>query len=306
MSPGRKKSRRSALLPLLLGVLLGAVAVLSLSPELPRGLRSWVERLHPAPAPPQPTPAPAPTPRVAAKSAPAPADFEAVSPANPAGVLAIVLDDMGYDTAPLHALEALPGPIGLAVIPSAPHARDAAALAKKRGWDLLVHLPMAPEAGAHESDAVGPSDDDAAIAARVGRALEKVPGAIGLNNHQGSQATADARVVRAVLGVVRDRGLFFLDSRTTAASVAEREARALGVSTIGRDVFLDDAPTEAADPGGADAALGRAWEKALATARKRGHCVVIGHPHPATLAFLAARLRGTGAPHLVKVSELVD
>lgn len=223
-------------------------------------------------------------------------------------MLALVLDDLGYDDDSLTRLESFPGPLALAVIPSAPHAAEAAALARRKGWDLLVHLPMSPEAGPSEPEAIGPGDDDRTITARVERSLDRIPGAVGLNNHQGSRATADPRVVRAMLRVVRDRGLFFLDSRTTAASVAESEARALGISTIRRDVFLDDAATAAQAAGGSAEALAAAWSRALAIVGKKGHCVVIGHPHRETLRFLAARLLeldGTTTKR-VRVSELVD
>ena len=88
------------------------------------------------------------------------------------------------------------------------------------------------QGGGSEKDAVGPDDDDVTIAARVARAIDGVPGATGLNNHQGSRATSDPRVVRAVLDVVGRRGLFFLDSRTTASSVGETEARRLRVSRL--------------------------------------------------------------------------
>lgn len=224
------------------------------------------------------------------------------------GVLALVLDDVGYDEGSLGRLSAFRGPIALAVLPDAPHATEAAALARGKGWDLLVHLPMAPESGKAERSSIGPADTDQTIAERVNQALERVPGAVGLNNHQGSKATADPRVVRAMLGVVRDRGLFFLDSRTTAASVAEREARALGISTLVRDVFLDDAATEAASKGGTGEALDAAWGRALDVIRHKGSCILIAHPHRSTLDFLAGRLTTLPAsgPRLVKVSELVD
>ncbi len=146
------------------------------------------------------------------------------------------------------------------------------------------------------------------IARRVAAAIDQVPGASGLNNHQGSLATADRRVVRAVLSVVRERGLFFLDSRTSAASVAAEEAHALGLATIPRDVFLDDARAEAAAEGGAPEALATAWARALGLAAARGHAVVIGHPHAATVDFLAVSLPSLSRRGVlrVKVSELVD
>ena len=202
----------------------------------------------------------------------------------PGGVLAIVIDDIGFDPPSRTLLASLEGPLALAVIPNAPHGAEAARLAREKGWDLLVHLPMDPEAGRAEKDSLGPKDDDAAIRAGVLAALTRFPGALGINNHQGSKATADARVVRDVLEVVKERGLLFLDSRTTPASVAGAEAAKLGVPFLARDVFLDDAATESADPGGAPGALETAWEKGIALAKKRGQAIVIGHPRKETLA----------------------
>ena len=114
--------------------------------------------------------------------------------------------------------------------------------------------------------------------------------------------------MRAVLSVVRERGLFFLDSRTSAATVAADEARALGLATIPRDVFLDDARTEAAAEGGVPEALSAAWTRALALAASKGHVVVIGHPGGASVDFLATHLpalEGRGVLR-VRLSELVD
>jgi polysaccharide deacetylase 2 family uncharacterized protein YibQ len=236
-----------------------------------------------------------------------PADFESVEGGAGSGVVAVVLDDLGYDPRALETLAHWDVPLAVAVIPSAPFAARAAALAKEKGWDLLVHLPMEPEAGPSEAEAVGGRDDDAAIRSRVLAALAKTPGAVGINNHQGSKATADPRVVRAVLGVVKDKGLFFLDSRTTNASVAEPEAAALGVPFLARDVFLDDVAAETAAKGGAPEALDEAWARALQIAAKKGEAIVIGHPRRETLAFLEKRLASqkSAAARLVKVSELV-
>jgi polysaccharide deacetylase 2 family uncharacterized protein YibQ len=236
-----------------------------------------------------------------------PADFESVDRRGEAGVLAVVLDDLGYDE---HALEALGGwhaNISVAVIPSAPFAARAVALAKERGWDLLVHLPMEPGAGPSEAEAIGTRDTDAVIRAKVLEALARTPGALGINNHQGSKATADARVVRAVLGVVRERSLFFLDSRTTNASVAGAEAAAMGVPFLARDVFLDDVAAETAAKGGAPEALEGAWGHALALALRKGEAIVIGHPRRETLAFLEKKLASekSGGARFVRVSELV-
>jgi polysaccharide deacetylase 2 family uncharacterized protein YibQ len=236
-----------------------------------------------------------------------PADFESVERHGAGGVVALVLDDLGYDAHALEALRAWNTPLSVAVIPSAPFAAQAVALAKEKGWDLLVHLPMEPEAGPSETEAIGARDDDAAVRAKMTQALGRAPGAIGINNHQGSRATADTRVMRSVLSVVKEKGLFFLDSRTTNSSVAGAESAALGVPFLARDVFLDDVAAETAAKGGAPEALDAAWGRALQVAGKKGEAIVIGHPRRETLAFLEKRLaseKSAGA-RLVKISELV-
>jgi polysaccharide deacetylase 2 family uncharacterized protein YibQ len=252
--------------------------------------------------------APRPTPSNAARPAPAlPSDFEPAD-RRQGGVVAVVVDDIGFEPSALASLAALDAPLALAVIPSAPHAAEAARLAREKGWDLLVHLPMDPESGRAEKGSLGPKDGDESLRAGVLDALTRLPGALGVNNHQGSKATADARVVRAVLEVVKEKGLFFLDSRTTLASVVGVEASKLGVPCLARDVFLDDAATESADSGGAPGALETAWEKGVSLAKKRGQAILIGHPRKETLAFLSEKLGllgGKEGPRAVRVSELV-
>jgi hypothetical protein len=285
---------------LVLAVALGAAATWAL-----RGCRK------PAPPAPKPAATPAavrePGPPAKAPRARMPADFESVERRAGGGVVALVLDDLGYDERALEALAAWDAPLAVAVIPSAPFAGRAVALAKQKGWDLLVHLPMEPEAGPSEAEAIGARDGDDAIRAKVLEALRRTPGALGVNNHQGSRAMADVRVVRAVLGVVKEKHLFFLDSRTTNASVAGSEASAMGVPFLQRDVFLDDVAAETSARGGAPEALDAAWARAVALAGKRGEAIVIGHPRKETLAFLEKRMaseKSAGAK-LVRVSEIV-
>ena len=269
----------------------------------------WTCGRRRAPEAPPPVPAKTPTPAAArpeARPKDVPADFEPAS-GGTRGVVAVVIDDVGWDDTALAALADLHAPLALSVLPGTPRAAEAIALAKTKGWDLMLHLPMEPEAGKAEKETILLADDDATIRARVAAALAKVPGAIGLNNHQGSKATADARVLRAVLSVVKERGLFFLDSRTTAASQGESAAHALGVPFLARDVFLDDAAAEAKEAAGSSVALDAAWEKAVALAKAKGQAVIIGHPHRESVVFLAERLPALGKQGLraVRVSELV-
>jgi hypothetical protein len=294
-----------------LGLLLGLVVLFAAAVAVLLVLRPREPRPAPAPGAATPTPrerpAPSPAPTAPARPASVPADFEPAAGAG-GGAIAVVIDDVGNADGSLERLARLEGPLAIAVLPDAPRAREAVALARRKGWDLLVHLPMAGTKGPVEPGTISSEDDDAAIARRVAAAVDRVPGAVGLNNHQGSLATADRRVVRAVLSVVRERGLFFLDSRTSAASVAADEARALGLATIPRDVFLDDARAEAAAEGGAPEALAEAWTRALGVAATKGHAVVIGHPGEATVSFLAGRFPRLGESRVLRVrlSELVD
>jgi uncharacterized protein len=274
-------------------------------------VRGCARRGEPPASGSRPTPsksAPHPTPPEAARPARAlPSDFEPADRRR-GGVVAVVIDDVGYDERALETLARWDAPFAVAVIPSAPFASRAVTLAREKGWDLLLHLPMEPESGPSEAEAIGVRDDDDAIRGRVLAALAKTPGAIGINNHQGSKATADARVVRAVLGVVKERGLFFLDSRTTNASITGAEAAAMRVPFLARDVFLDDVAAETSAKGGVPEALDAAWERALALAAKKGQAILIGHPRKETLAFLSEKLGllgGKEGPRAVRVSELV-
>jgi uncharacterized protein len=298
----RKKGGGRGALVFLFGLAIGAgalYALLRLRPELVPG-RGAAPQARDA-APPRGRGS-SETGGPAANEAGLPIDFEAVNGnGGGRGVLALVLDDVGYATEPLARLEGLAGPLALAVLPGSPHAKEAIALAGRKRWDLLVHLPMASEGGARpEPGTIGPEMPDAEIVRRVGEAIDAVPGATGINNHQGSRATADRRVLRAVLGVVRERGLYFLDSRTSPASVAEEEARKLGVPFLARDRFLD------ADGSGSAKAVSEAFEGALREEARKGSCILVAHPRPETLDLLLRRTGREKGPRLVRVSELVE
>jgi polysaccharide deacetylase 2 family uncharacterized protein YibQ len=131
-------------------------------------------------------------------------------------------------------------------------------------------------------------------------ALDAVPGALGVNNHMGSQLSADRRSMDLVLGELARHGLYFLDSRTSPDTVAYRTALGLGMAAAERQVFLDPDP----DP---EAIAGQFW-RLLNLARQRGSAIAIGHPYPSTLEVLrreipAARALGY---EFVPVSYLLD
>ncbi len=216
--------------------------------------------------------------------------------------MAILIDDLGNDLAAVDRIARWPEPVSVAVLPGlASSARVARELASS-GKQVLLHLPMEPKG--FPSVRPGPgvlllAQSDREIGQTLRADLDSVPGAVGVNNHMGSAATADPRVMRAVMRVLSDRSLFFVDSRTTEATVAADEARAAGVPAVSRRVFLDDVATE------------DAVEKSLASlierGRAEGSALAIGHPHPATLAVLERelpRLEQRGVT-LVRVGDLV-
>ncbi len=215
--------------------------------------------------------------------------------------LAIILDDLGSDRAAADAIFALPYPLTVSVLPDHPHSAEIAEEAHQRGYQVMLHLPMQSLAEEKPEPAeLRPGLPSQEVAALVERMLAEVPYVTGVNNHQGSQATADPALMSELMPVLRERNLFYVDSRTTAATVAYDTAQRVGVRSGFRNVpFLDDVAEVAAVR--AQLAL------AIRGARSKGAAIAIGHPHPATLEALAEvlpQLEAQGV-HLVFASELV-
>ena len=215
--------------------------------------------------------------------------------------LAIIIDDLGSDRPAADAVFALGYPLTISVLPNHEHSADIANEAHRRGLQVMLHLPMQSVANeTPEARELRPGMPAPEVAAMVDQFLQNVPGAAGVNNHQGSQATADAALMDELMPVLRDRHLFYVDSRTTAATVAYDTAQDFGVRSAFRNVpFLDDVADVAA--------VRKQLELAFRGARKKGDAVAIGHPHAATLQALRevlphAEERGV---RLVLASELV-
>ncbi len=214
--------------------------------------------------------------------------------------LAIIIDDLGSDRAAAEAVFALGYPLTVSVLPNHEHSVDIAQQAHGRGFQVMLHLPMQSVANeTPEAQELHPGMPASEVAALVDLFLKNVPEAAGVNNHQGSQATADPALMDELMPVLRDRRLFYVDSRTTAATVAYDTAQDFGVRSAFRNVpFLDDV-TEVA-------AVEKQLELALRGAREKGEAVAIGHPHPATLQALREvlpRAKAQGV-RLVPASEL--
>jgi len=218
--------------------------------------------------------------------------------------LAIIVDDLGHDRVAADSLIALPFPITISVLPNLPLSSEVAEEAYHRGDQVLLHLPMESgregfEGAPGEASELRVGMTPRQVASAVDAMLETVPHAAGVNNHQGSRATADLTLMQALMPVLRQRNLFFIDSRTTALTVAYDAAETSGVRAASRKVFLDDTATR-------DAVLAQ-LDLAARDAIRDGSAIAIGHPHPATIEALsegAPRLEARGI-QLVFASQLV-
>ncbi len=215
--------------------------------------------------------------------------------------LAILIDDLGSDRAAAEQVFALPYPMTISVLPEHPQSVEIANEAGRRGCEVMLHLPMQSVGkDQREPQELEPGMPSARVSAMVDHFLSDVPGVRGINNHQGSQATADAALMAELMPVLRAHHLFYVDSRTTAATVAYDAARQHGVPAGFRNVpFLDDVENVAA--------IETQINLAIRGAREKGEAIAIGHPHPATLQALRVMLPKalSQGVRLVYVSDLV-
>lgn len=194
--------------------------------------------------------------------------------------LAIILDDLGSDRAAAESIFSMHYPLTISVLPNHEHSREIAEEALQRGYQVMLHLPMQSLANeAPEKEELRPGMTSLQVQALLDEMLGSIPGAVGVNNHQGSQATSDPALMHELMPALREKNLFYVDSRTTAATVAFDAAKEAGVPAAFRNVpFLDDVQETAAIQKQLQLALHGAKEKKLA--------IAIGHPHQATLAAL--------------------
>jgi hypothetical protein len=193
--------------------------------------------------------------------------------------IAIVIDDLGADAVEMRRAIALPAAVSLSFLPYPDATPEFAREAVRAGHEILVHVPMEPDG----TDNPGPNAlttglDAAEIVRRLNWDLSRVPGFSGINNHMGSRFTADRAALVPVVETLADKHVFFLDSRTTTNTVVVPVARAFGVASAGRDVFLDDEQVVGA--------VDQQITALEARAREQGVAIGIGHPHAVTMAAL--------------------
>ncbi len=218
--------------------------------------------------------------------------------------IAFIIDDVGaYDIGILE-LKKLNIPISASILPDSPRAREEARWIQQYSLPAMLHIPMQPKNGngqtykRDQTITINSTDDE--IRQLLKRAKQIVPMARGVNNHQGSLVTANSRVMIRALKIIKEEGLFFVDSRTIGNTVGYEIAKRLGIKTAYKDVFLDHVKSYSHSI----SQIRRLVEIAL----QKGKAIAIGHPNASTLRAIRDSIkfiRSKGIK-IVYVSELLE
>ncbi len=299
MSPDERRSSFKTIALLTLVPVAGLAIFLVLRGYEVAGLRGEPEPEAATTSKPRNPVTPQPTTSQAATIAPKPETPRKPINARGGARIVLIIDDLGFDGQPLDRVMTLDPNVNVAILPNGTRAAEFAEKLNARGFEILCHLPMEPkgrETPGANAILTSMSDDEIARATRAN--VEAIPHARGVNNHMGSRATMDRRVMNGVIGALPP-GMYFIDSRTTGGSIAADVARELNVPTATRHVFLDDVATESN--------VRKQLQNLADAANERGVAIGIGHPYPVTLRVLADVLPGLKARgfRLVRASEVV-
>ncbi len=213
--------------------------------------------------------------------------------------ISIIIDDIGYQHINDQKALALPGALTYSILPHSPHAQSFAKAAQHQGKEVLLHLPMEAES---RNSVLGPGALKQAMSRKelietLHAGLMSVPTAIGINNHMGSLLTRQHQPMSWLMQEINlHHDLFFIDSRTTAATLAANLAKQHHVPHLSRDIFLDNVVSPEA--------IQVQFKKLIKIAQKYGAAVAIGHPHKETLSVLKNELPALESRYGVKLIPL--
>jgi len=214
--------------------------------------------------------------------------------------IAIIIDDLGYNKKNSIAALELPGAITYAIIPYSPYASLSAQTALKKQKEIILHAPMSnvrnvPLGKVALTEEMG----EHAFNHTLTQAIESLPNITGVNNHMGSLLTQQTLPMAWTMKILQEKGLYFIDSRTTPRSVAWKTARKHNIPSLKRDVFIDNERNHHA--------IHKQFNQLIDIAKRQGYAVAIAHPYPETIDYLSQRLPTLKQDKvtLVKTSELV-
>ena len=219
------------------------------------------------------------------------------------GRAAIIIDDFGYSFNKLtRSFLTMQVPITISIIPGLSYSQKVAEIANLHGKQVLVHMPMEPEREKYtdEGFTLITGQDPGKVSLRLRQAFAQIPMAAGLNNHQGSKATADRVLMEAVMQSLKGLNKFFVDSRTSPASVAYQTAKDYRIPTGQNRIFLDAKDNKEF--------IRNQLDRMRQIAREQGSVIAIGHVRKRTLAVLQEKtpqLKASGIT-FVSVSKVLD
>ncbi len=233
---------------------------------------------------------------------PKPREKQPVVPPGSAGKIAIIIDDWGQTTSNCKYLKEIPESLAIAILPGLPHTRDVANCAKLYRKVVMLHLPLE---ALHNSDEyptnyiIKTTMKPALVSKIVNDNLAQLPYVEGVNNHMGSKATANKALMKVVFKEVRRKGLFFVDSVTSSASISASLAEEMGMPFARRDIFLDNVNTREA--------IAKQFAALAQKARQKGYAIAIGHDRRLTMQMIKEQiplLKAQGF-QIVNVRELL-
>ena len=196
-------------------------------------------------------------------------------------LVAIIMDDMGRSLSDFKQLKQLQIPVTPAILPQGEYATKAAIMLKNAGYEYMIHIPMQPKS--YPATSPGPNAllldlNENELRKRIQHYLQRVPGAVGGNNHMGSLFTQQRDLMRIVLAEIQSEDLFFIDSKTIGTSVAFDEARKMGMRTGARQIFLDNEEDVSY--------IRQQIRKMVKIAEEKGEAIAICHPYRQTFEAL--------------------
>lgn len=197
--------------------------------------------------------------------------------------IAIIIDDLGNHLDNGQQLIDLPYPLTLSFLPKRPFTQQLSKRAHEVGKEIMLHAPMENTKGLKLGyGALTNAMNEAQIKQTIIESLHAVPHISGVNNHMGSMLTQNPEAMRWIMEELNQHPYYFVDSRTTAQSVAYHEALKHQIPSLNRDVFLDHEQTWDY--------FDTQFKHLLDLARKNGTAIAIAHPHAVSIRYLETML----------------
>ena len=228
--------------------------------------------------------------------------LKSITPAKHRPLVAIIIDDLGYDKKIAIKFSKLNAMLTFSILPHSPYQKTIAHLSKEKGFDIMLHLPMEPVEYPDVNPGPGTlltSMTPDQLTRQLENDLDAVPFIKGVNNHMGSKMTAASSQMYQIFTILKKRGLYFVDSRTTVDTLCKPSARLFQIPFAQRDVFLDHVATEDF--------IRKQLNELVRIAQHNGYAVGIGHPYSLTYQVLREMLPELQKKvRLVPASEIVD